>query len=146
MKILIDADGCPVVRQAVEIAKQNKIEVVIFCDTSHIINSDYASVVTVSKGNDSVDFALVNQTNAGDVVVTQDYGLAAMVLSKGGTPITQNGMIISDDNLALLLITRHESKKARLSGAHLKGPRKRTRENDQNFEKTFKNLLHSLKK
>ncbi|WP_288527493.1 YaiI/YqxD family protein [uncultured Eubacterium sp.] len=141
MKILIDADGCPVVKQATQIAKENNIEIVIFCDTSHIINSDYAQIITVSKGADSVDFALVNEVKSGDIVVTQDYGLAAMVLSKGGKAITQNGMIISDSNLGLLLTTRYESKKARMSGAHLKGPKKRTAQNDEVFVKSFKSLL-----
>lgn len=141
MKILIDADGCPVVKQATQIAKENNIEVVIFCDTSHIINSVYAQIITVSKGADSVDFVLVNEVKSGDIVVTQDYGLAAMVLSKGGKAITQNGMIISDSNLGLLLTTRYESKKARMSGAHLKGPKKRTTQNDEAFVKSFKSLL-----
>lgn len=141
MKILIDADGCPVVKQTIEIAKENDIEAVIFCDTSHIINSDYAKTITVSKGADSVDFALVNQVGKNDIVVTQDYGLAAMVLSKGGVPITQNGMVISDDNLTLLLTTRHESKKARMSGAHLKGPKKRTFENDTAFINALSKLV-----
>lgn len=142
MKILIDADGCPVVKQATQIAKENNIEVVIFCDTSHIINSDYAEVVTVSKGADSVDFALVNKVHSGDIVVTQDYGLAAMVLSKGGRAITQNGMIISDSNLGLLLTTRYKSKKARMSGTHLKGPKKRSAQNDEAFIKSFKSMLN----
>lgn len=142
MKILIDADGCPVVKQATQIAKGNNIEVVIFCDTSHIINSDYAQIITVSKGADSVDFALVNEVKSGDIVVTQDYGLAAMVLSKGGKAITQNGMIISDSNLGLLLTTRYESKKARMSGAHLKEPKKRTAQNDEEFIKSFKSMLN----
>lgn len=142
MKILIDADGCPVVKQATQIAKENNIEVVIFCDTSHIINSDYAQIITVSKGADSVDFALVNEVKSGDIVVTQDYGLAAMVLSKGGKAITQNGMIISDINLELLLTSRYESKKARMSGAHLKGPKKRTAQNDEEFIKSFKSMLN----
>ena len=141
MKILIDADGCPVVKQATQIAKENNIEVVIFCDTSHIINSDYAQIITVSKGADSVDFALANEVQSGDIVVTQDYGLAAMVLSRGGKAITQNGMIISDSNLGLLLTSRYESKKARMSGAHLKGPKKRTIQNDEAFIKSFKSLL-----
>lgn len=141
MKVLIDADGCPVVKQATQIAKENNIEVVIFCDTSHIINNDYAQIITVSKGADSVDFALVNKVKSGDIVVTQDYGLAAMVLSKGGKAITQNGMIISDSNLGLLLTSRYESKKARMSGAHLKGPKKRTTQNDEAFTKSFNSLL-----
>lgn len=143
MKILIDADGCPVVRQTIEIAKLNNIEVVIFCDTSHIINNDYAKTITVSKGADSVDFALVNQVDKGDIVITQDYGLAAMVLSKGGKPITQNGMVINDFNLTMLLTTRHESKKARMAGAHLKGPKKRTNENDVAFCDALKRLIES---
>lgn len=142
MKILIDADGCPVVKQATQIAKENNIEVVIFCDTSHIINSGYAKVITVSKGADSVDFALVNKVQSGDIVITQDYGLAAMVLSKGGRAITQNGMVISDSNLGLLLTTRYESKKARMSGAHLKGPKKRSAQNDEAFIKSFKSMLN----
>ena len=142
MKILIDADGCPVVKQATQIAKENNIDVVIFCDTSHIINSDYAQIITVSKGADNVDFALVNEVKSGDIVVTQDYGLAAMVLSKGGKAITQNGMIISDSNLGLLLTSRYESKKARMSGAHLKGPKKRTAQNDEAFIKSFKSMLN----
>ena len=142
MKILIDADGCPVIKQTTQIAKENNIEVVIFCDTSHIINSDYAQIITVSKGADSVDFALVNEVKSDDIVVTQDYGLAAMVLSKGGKAITQNGMIISDSNLELLLTSRYESKKARMSGAHLKGPKKRTAQNDEEFIKSFKSMLN----
>ncbi|WP_288314133.1 YaiI/YqxD family protein [uncultured Eubacterium sp.] len=142
MKILIDADGCPVVKQATQIAKENNIEVVIFCDTSHIINSDYAQIITVSKGADSVDFALVNEVKSDDIVVTQDYGLAAMVLSKGGKAITQNGIIISDSNFELLLTSRYESKKARMSGAHLKGPKKRTAQNDEEFIKSFKSMLN----
>lgn len=142
MKILIDADGCPVVKQATQIAKENNIEVVIFCDTSHILSSDYAQIITVSKGADSVDFALVNKVQSGDIVITQDYGLAAMVLSKGGRAITQNGMIISDSNLGLLLTTRYESKKARMSGTHLKGPKKRSTQNDEAFIKSFKSMLN----
>ena len=79
---------------------------------------------------------------SGDIVITQDYGLAAMVLSKGGKAITQNGMIISDSNLGLLLTTRYESKKARMSGAHLKGPKKRSAQNDEEFIKSFKSMLN----
>lgn len=141
MKILIDADGCPVVKETVKIAKENNVEVLVFCDTSHIINIPEVKTITVSKGADSVDFALVNQVGTGDIVVTQDYGLSAMVLSKGGVPITQNGMVIDDNNLTLLLTTRAESKKARMAGAHLKGPKKRTKSNDEAFINALNNLI-----
>lgn len=141
MKILVDADGCPVVKETISIAKEHGTEVTLFCDTSHIMSSDYAEVITVSKGADSVDFFLVNRVSDGDIVVTQDYGLAAMVLSKGGRPITQNGMIIDDKNLSMLLTTRYESKKARMAGAHLKGPKKRTVDNDKAFSSALKSML-----
>lgn len=143
MKILVDADGCPVVKETIAIAKEHGTEVTLFCDTSHIMSSDYAEVITVSKGADSVDFFLVNRVSYGDIVVTQDYGLAAMVLSKGGRPITQNGMIIDDKNLSMLLTTRYESKKARMAGAHLKGPKKRTADNDKAFSSALKSMLEN---
>lgn len=82
MRILIDADGCPVTKIAIKAAKQFKIEPIIFCDTSHIFNYNDVKVITVGKGADSADFALVNQIEEKDIVVTQDYGLAAMALSK----------------------------------------------------------------
>ena len=141
MRILIDADGCPVRKQTIDTAKRNNIKVIIFCDTSHIINNDYAKTITVSKGADSVDFALVNQIIPNDIVITQDYGLAAMVLSKKGKAITQNGLIITDNNLNMLLTSRYENKKLRMSGKHTKGPKKRTADNDKAFVTALEKLI-----
>ena len=130
MKILIDADGCPVVNITVNLGRKYNINTIIMCDTSHIINKVGVDTVVLSKGSDSVDFALVNKVSKGDIVVTQDYGLAAMVLSKGGYPINQNGMIYSNENIDQLLFTRHLSKKIRNSGQRTKGPKKRTKDDD----------------
>lgn len=145
MRILIDADGCPVVAETVKIAKQNNIEVVIFCDTSHEIVYDGVETITVSKGADSVDFALVNKARKNDIVVTQDYGLSAMVLSRGGVPITQNGLIITDSNITMLLTSRYENKKVRMSGGHTKGPKKRTEADNKAFIIALKTLIEKLK-
>lgn len=90
MKILIDADGCPVVDLTLQAAAEHGLEAILFCDTSHEFKEKNARVVTVDKGSDSADFALICQVKPGDIVVTQDYGLAAMVLAKRGYPITQN--------------------------------------------------------
>lgn len=111
MKILIDADGCPVVDIAINLGKKYNIKTVIMCDTSHIINKVGVETVILSKGSDSVDFALVNKVSKDDIIITQDYGLAAMVLSKDGYPINQNGLIYSNENIDQLLFTRHLSKK-----------------------------------
>ena len=128
MKILIDADGCPVTELAVKLANTHKIKALIFCDTSHEFAIDGAEVITVSKG--------------ADIVITQDYGLAAMALAKRATVITQNGLIINDFNIDNLLYSRHLAKKARRSGMHLKGPSKRTKDQDEAFEKALIALLN----
>lgn len=141
MKILIDADGCPVVDITVKIGIDYNIPITIMCDTSHIINKTGVETIVLSKGSDSVDFALVNKVNKGDIIVTQDYGLAAMVLSKGGYPINQNGMVYTDENIDQLLFTRHISKKIRSSGQRTKGPRKRTKEDDIKFKNSLIDLI-----
>ena len=144
MRILIDADGCPVVRLTVSVAKEYGIPAVIFCDTSHEFHLDGVETVTVDKGADSADFAIVNFIESGDLVVTQDYGLAAMVLSKKGSVLTQNGLEITAFNIDSLLASRYAAKKARMSKKHLKGPPKRTAEQDWAFERTLRRILSAL--
>ena len=141
MTILIDADGCPVVDSTVKIAAEHKIDCVILCDTSHVFEKPGAKTITVSKGADSVDFALVNMVQAGDIVVTQEYGLAAMCLSSAAVPISQNGMIYSDNNIDALLSERHTAKKIRMAGGRLKGNTKRTAEQNAAFETALRELL-----
>lgn len=145
MKILIDADGCPVVDETIKIGKKINIETIIMCDTSHMFNKPGIEIITLPKGADSVDFALINKVNKGDIVITQDYGLAAMVLSKGGYPINQNGIVYTDENIDQLLYTRHLSKKARNSGSRMKGPKKRQKEDDIRFEENLINLINNHK-
>jgi len=141
MTILIDADGCPVVDIAIKIAVERKVDCVILCDTSHVFERDGARTITVSKGSDSVDFALVNMVQAGDIVVTQDYGLAAMCLARKAVPISQDGMAYTSDNIDALLLARHTAKKIRMSGGRLKGNSKRTPDQDVAFGRKLKELM-----
>lgn len=141
MKIFIDGDGCPVVDIAVETARTFGAQCVIICDTSHEIIREGASTVTVSKGADSADFEIVNRIAPGDIVVTQDYGLCALVLARKGRPLTQNGLIITDFNIGALLTQRHESKKVRMSGGRVKGPPKRTQAQSEAFEKSLRAMI-----
>jgi uncharacterized protein YaiI (UPF0178 family) len=141
MKLLIDADGCPVVDIAVRLTRQHNIECLILCDTAHEFHKDGARTITVSKGADSVDFALVNLVQKGDVVVTQDYGLAAMCLARGAVALNQNGMIYTSDNIDALLHQRHAAQKIRRGGGRLKGPSKRGTEQDRAFEAALGGLL-----
>lgn len=141
MKILIDADGCPVVDLTVRIAAKNGIECTILCDTSHEFKRDGAETIVVEKGADSVDFKIVNLVGEGDIVVTQDYGLAAMCLARKAVPLSQNGMVYTDKNIDQLLFTRYVSKKIRNAGGRMKGPSKRTPEQDKAFEEALEKLI-----
>ncbi len=141
MKIFIDADGCPVVDETLKISKKFGVECIIICDTAHVFDRDTAKTVVVEKGADSVDFKLVNLLSSGDIAITQDYGLAAMCLARGAVPINQNGLIYNDKNIDELLFSRYVSKKIRNAGGHLKGPSKRTKEQDENFIKTLEKII-----
>jgi uncharacterized protein YaiI (UPF0178 family) len=144
MRILIDADGCPVTDLAVRLARQFNIECLILCDTSHVFEKEGARTLTFSKGADSVDFALVNMLLPGDIVVTQDYGLAAMCLARGAVPLSQDGMVYSDKNIDALLLSRHTARKIRNAGGRLKGPAKRTAAQDRAFEERLEALLSQV--
>ena len=144
MKILIDADGCPVVSETIKIAAEFKINVLLLCDTAHIMQREGAETIVVSQGADAVDFALVNRVVNGDLVITQDYGLAAMVLSKQAYVLNQNGFQYTNENIDSLLHTRYVSKKIRNAGGRVKGPKKRQKLDNTNFENGLRKLLSTI--
>ena len=141
MKLVIDADGCPVVALAVKTAEKYGVRCVLVCDTAHTFSNVPAEIITVSQGADSADFRIVNLLDAGDIVVTQDYGLAAMCLAKKATALNQNGLIYSEKNMDELLLSRHIHKKVRRAGGRMKGPKKRTKQQDEAFEKALTALF-----
>lgn len=143
MKIFVDADACPVVRIVEKIAEKYQVSVALLCDTNHVLTSDYSEVIIVGAGADAVDFKLISLCHAGDIVVTQDYGVAAMALGKKAYGIHQSGKWYTDENIDQMLMERHLAKKARRGSSknHLKGPHKRTVEDDQRFAESFEKLL-----
>lgn len=145
MKILVDADACPVKDIIEHIASQYKIPVVMLIDTSHILSSDYSEIISISKARDAVDFALINRTSKGDIVVTQDYGVAAMALGKGAYAIHHNGKIYTDNNIEIMLMERDIAKRMRRSGEKVRGRmKKRTNEDDEKFAATFHRLCKKV--
>lgn len=143
MRILVDADACPVVPIVERLARRYGIQVTLLCDTNHVLRSDYSEVKVIGAGADAVDFALINLCKKSDIVVTQDYGVAAMALGKGAFCIHQSGKWYTNDNIDQMLMERHVAKKARrASGKHrLKGPAKRTEEDDKKFEESLKKMI-----
>lgn len=145
MKIFIDADGCPVVDIAVRTAKKYGCECTIICDTAHSISRDGADTIIVDKGADSADFRLVNLVSAGDIAITQDYGLAAMCLSKRAVVLNQDGKQYTEENISGLLEFRAVSAKIRRSGGRTKGLPKRTSQQDKDFESSLIKLIGERK-
>ena len=141
MKVLIDADACPVTDLTISLCVKHNVPCYIVCDTAHEIRNPNAETIVVDKGADSTDFAVANRVNHGDIVITQDYGLASMCLAKGGIVLHQDGWPYNDDNIGALLLQRHENKKYRKSGGHLKGTRKRNRQQDIAFQLALQTLL-----
>lgn len=146
IKILVDADACPVVRQVEQCAKKYGVPLLLLCDEHHLMTSDYAQVKCVAYGADAVDIALMNLCCRGDIVVTQDYGVAAMALGRGAHAIHHSGKRYTDDNIDLMLMERHMAKKARRASSkhHLKGPARFTDEDRQRFAAAFEALLREV--
>ena len=141
MKVLIDADGCPVVDITVKLCVKHSIECLILCDNAHVFQKPGATTLTFDKGADSVDFALANRVQTGDVVVTQDYGLAAMCLAKRALVLNQDGMAYTAGNIDALLLQRHTAKKLRRAGVRTRGLAKRTPEQNEDFARVLESLL-----
>lgn len=143
MQIFVDADACPVVDIVEIIAEKYNIKTTLLCDTNHVLYSDYSEVIVVGAGADAVDYKLISLCHRGDIVVSQDYGVAAMALGKAAYAIHQSGRWYTDENIDRMLMERHFNKKARRSSHknHIKGPKKRTEEDDERFAQSFEKMI-----
>lgn len=141
MKILIDADACPkaVLQICMTYGRQYGIPVWTVASFNHEITSDHH--VVVGNSSQEADIKVVNLSEAGDIIVTQDIGLAAMVLGKGAKALGPSGREYSPEAMTSMLEERELKAKYRRSGGRTKGPSKRTREEDQHFESTLLRLL-----
>ncbi len=144
--IWVDADACPVVHIVERIAEKYIIPVTLLCDTNHVLESDYSEVIAVGAGADAVDYKLISICRKGDIVVSQDYGVAAMALGKGSYAIHQSGKWYTNDNIDRMLMERHLDKKARRASGknHIKGPKKRTLEDNEHFSESFEKMVRKV--
>lgn len=140
MKIFVDADGCPVVDIAIDVAKLYGLEVVVVKNYCHELSDEYATIITVDNLPESADFYIANHAKKGDIVITQDFGLAAMALSREALCINQNGLIISSENIDILLTRRHINREIRRK--HNKYPKFKKRDPKQDLK--FKQKLELL--
>ncbi|SHI89250.1 YaiI/YqxD family protein [Lutispora thermophila] len=149
MKILVDADACPVKEIILNIKRKYNIEVMFVCSLSHYTNFyelNNIKPVYVDDVFQSADMAIINKAVKGDIIVTGDYGLAAMVLSKGAYAISFDGRVFDNENIDGLLNKRHQNMKLLRSGSRVKGPSKRSKEDDYRFMASLEKMLISNKK
>lgn len=143
LHIFVDADACPVVSIVENIAYKYSVLVTLLCDTNHVLESEYSEVIVVGSGADAVDYKLISICHKGDIVVSQDYGVAAMALGKGAYAIHQSGKWYTNDNIDRMLMERHLNKKARRASVknHINGPKKRTSEDNEHFSESFEKMI-----
>ncbi|KAF1299492.1 hypothetical protein BAU15_02290 [Enterococcus sp. JM4C] len=144
MKLFIDGDGSPVKEETIELARKYQLPVVIVTSVDHYTTKEYPDFVTfvyVDKGADSADYRIVGLTKPGDVLVTQDYGLASLVLSKGVRVIHQLGKEYTSDNIETMLEQRYFSAKLRKAGQRTKGPKAFTSEDRERFEESLEAII-----
>lgn len=147
MKIIIDGDACPSIPIIEKIAKKYNIDVLIYCDFNHYIQSNYSEVKIVDSGFQSVDMHVVNSASKDDIVISQDYGVAAMCLPKKAYVINPKGYIYSEKNIDRLLEERHISQKIRRAGGRTSNPKKRSKEDDERLSSNLeKVILQVIKK
>ncbi|HEY5561798.1 MAG TPA: YaiI/YqxD family protein [Clostridiaceae bacterium] len=131
MRILVDGDACPGKNFIEEAAKKYELEMIIYCDMNHVITSAYSKVCYVESGFQNVDMVIANETKPGDLVVTQDFGVAAMVLGKKAYAVNPKGLIYTEGNIDGLLLERHISQKLRKAGKKTTNAKKRTTQDDE---------------
>ncbi|MGL5244073.1 MAG: YaiI/YqxD family protein [Sarcina sp.] len=146
MRIIIDGDGCAGKGIIESVAKKYNLPVIIYCDIHHRISSNYSTVKIVDDGFQSVDMYVINECKGNDIVVTQDYGVAAMSLGKKAFSISPKGYIYTNENIDRLLFERHLNQKARKAGLKGKNPSKRSREDDYRLATNLKKIIEDMKK
>jgi uncharacterized protein YaiI (UPF0178 family) len=147
MKIIVDADACPVMDEVMDMAHENELHVLFVADYSHVIEYDspLVDVRLVERAPDAVDMCIINECEGNDIVVTRDIGLASLILGKGGRALSPTGKTYSPDNIDDLLERRHRSRVLRRAGARLRGgPPPFTDRDRTNFIKTLTRLLKEV--
>jgi len=149
MKIYVDADACPVKNEVIVIAQKEQVPVTLVQSFSHFSHHEHPSgveIVYVDSGTDAADFRIMKLALKEDIIITQDYGLASLGLSKGCIVLHHKGFTYTNNNIDVLLQTRYLSAMARKSGQRTKGPKAFTEEDRKKFSKSLQKIISQKKK
>jgi uncharacterized protein len=144
MKILVDADACPVKDIIISEGRNAEIPVILVTSFSHFSHAEQPSgveTIYVDSGADAADYRIMKLAQSGDIIVTQDYGLASLGLAKGSIVLHHKGFRYTNENIDDLLQTRYLSAMARKGGKRTKGPKPFTTEDREQFTRLFKQII-----
>ncbi|RDW21276.1 YaiI/YqxD family protein [Oceanobacillus chungangensis] len=147
MQIYVDADACPVKNIIIEEGTRLEIPVTLVTSISHYSNAEQPTgieTIYVDTGAEAADYRIMKLAKKGDIIITQDYGLASLGLSKGCAVLHHKGFTYTNDNIDQLLQTRYLSAMARKSGKRTKGPKPFTDEDRMKFRKLFLQTISKL--
>ncbi len=142
--IIIDADACPSIKLIEETAKKHEINVLLCVDMNHVLNSDYSEIKYITPGTNSVDNYIANIVKPNDIVITGDYGVATTTLAKKAYAISTKGLIYDNSNIDSLMFMRHMNSKMRNQKIKIKGPKKRTKDDDVNLINNLEILIEKV--
>jgi uncharacterized protein YaiI (UPF0178 family) len=144
MKIYVDADACPVKDIVISEGRSAQIPIILVTSFSHFSTAEQPSgveIIYVDAGADAADYRIMKLAGSGDIIVTQDYGLASLGLAKGCIVLHHKGFSYTNENIDQLLQTRYLSAMARKSGKRTKGPKPFTAEDKEQFRLLFKEVI-----
>jgi len=146
MKLIIDADACPVKESIIRIGEKNQLPVALIHSISHISKPiEGVEQIIVDNRSQAADLVIMNKVKKNDIVITQDYGLASVVLSKGAYALHHTGMQYTPENIDQLLFQRHISAKIRRGGGKTKGPKPFTAQDKEIFEQRLIQLIETIR-
>ncbi len=141
MRILVDADACPVKQIIEDVARNFSLELIFVVNPHHMLESRHGKIIQVDGDSQAVDLALVNMTSTGDIIVTQDYGLAGMITARRAFVIHPNGWLYKPEQIDAMLMQRYLNAKARRAGYKTINPKRRSAKDDELFRKNLVKLI-----
>ena len=143
-RIIVDADACPVKQEIIHIGQETLASVIFVASFAHYMsNFEGAKIIYVDQSDQSADLYIANMIRQGDIIITDDYGLAAILLKPSVRVLSFRGVEFTNENIQSLLSSRHESAKLRRGGQKTKGPKPFTKEDRENFVESLRKILNS---
>ncbi len=148
MRILVDADACPVAIKEILYRAANRAEIPLTLVANQMLRvppSPWIKALQVPSGFDVADQRIAQEAEAGDIVVTADVPLAALVIAKGAVVIDPRGELLDRGNIQERLTMRNFMETLRNSGVETGGPAALSSADRQAFANQLDRMLAKIR-